>query len=178
MHIIHQKMWFGPRMCLLGVETIKNFIWGVITQKPPHFGAGIGISSLNVRSNNFRMAQPILITYSSNDAAPERNLVLKVKKLKFAFWGVIDKKLPQTEFPSQNTPFHNFLTTQPIHTNSNSIDAAQQAEYDAKFKKIKILIQGSTFHQNSPKGNFPAKNQNVFITFERTKIGEHCQWTT
>ncbi len=66
----------------------------------------------------------------------ERNLALKVKKLKFAFWGVINKKLPQREFPSQNTPLHNFLTTQPIHTNSNSIDAARQAEYDAMLKNI------------------------------------------
>ncbi len=82
----------------------------------------------------------------------ERNLTLKAKQLKFAFGGVINKKLPQREFPSQNTPLHNFLTTLPIHTNGNSIDAARQAEYDAKLKNIEISIQGRNFHENPPKG--------------------------
>ncbi len=82
----------------------------------------------------------------------ERNLALKVKVLKFALGGVINKKTPQREFPSQNTPLHNFLTIQPIHTNSNSIDAPWQAENDAKLKNIKILTQESNFHENSPKG--------------------------
>ncbi len=80
--------------------------------------------------------------------------------------------------PSQNTPLHNFVMTQQIHTNSNSIDASLQAEYDAKLKNIEVSIQGSNFHENPPKGNFPAKKQKVFITFEWMKIGENCQRTT
>jgi hypothetical protein len=71
---------------------------------------------------------------------PERNAALEVKKLKFAFLGVNNKKLPPKEFPSRNTPLHNFLTTQPRHTNSNSIDTALQAEYNAKLKNVKISI--------------------------------------
>ncbi len=70
----------------------------------------------------------------------ERNSALKDKKLKFAFGELLIKKLPRWEFPSQNTPFHNFLTTQPIYTNSNSIDAARQAEHDVKLKNVKISI--------------------------------------
>jgi hypothetical protein len=61
----------------------------------------------------------------------EGNSILKVEKLKFAFLGVINQTNQYREFSSQNTPLHNFVTTQPIHTNGNSIDAAQQAEYDA-----------------------------------------------
>ncbi len=76
----------------------------------------------------------------------EGNLALEDKKLNFAIGGVINKKLPQREFPSQNTPLHNFLTTQPLHTNSNSIDAARQAEYDAKLKnKKKFQSTGAIF---------------------------------
>ncbi len=82
----------------------------------------------------------------------ERNLALEVKKLNLAYGGVINKILPQREFPSQNTPFHNFLTTQPIHTNGNSIDAARQVEYDAKVKNIKISSQGAVFTKIPPKG--------------------------
>jgi hypothetical protein len=63
---------------------------------------------------------------------PEGNSTLVIKKLKRAFAGVINKKLPLRQFPSQITPLHNFLMTQPIHTNSNSIDAARPAQYDAK----------------------------------------------
>jgi hypothetical protein len=59
----------------------------------------------------------------------ERNSAVATKLLKYAFLGVIIKT-PQRKFPSQNTPFYNFLLTQPIQTNSNSIDVARQAEYE------------------------------------------------
>jgi hypothetical protein len=57
---------------LFGVSTLKNYIWGVIPKKLPRFLAGIGISSLNVESNNFRTARPILVIRSSNDASPQK----------------------------------------------------------------------------------------------------------
>jgi hypothetical protein len=38
--------------CLLRIITI-TFLFGRVMPKTPHFGAGIGISSLNVESNNF-----------------------------------------------------------------------------------------------------------------------------
>ncbi len=63
---------------------------------------------------------------------PERNSALEIKNQNLLFWELLIENFPQREFPSQNTPFHNFLTTQPIHTNSNSIDAAWRAQYDAK----------------------------------------------
>jgi hypothetical protein len=53
----------------------------------------------------------------------ERYSALEVKKLKFAFWELLIKKYSKREFFSQNTPLGNFLTTHPIHTNSNSNDA-------------------------------------------------------
>jgi hypothetical protein len=50
---------------------------------------------------------------------------------KVCFGGVITKKLPQRESSSQNTPFFNFLTTQPIPINSNSTDAAWQVQHQS-----------------------------------------------
>ena len=61
------------------------------------------------------------------------------------FLEVITQKFPQREFPSQNTPFYNFLTTQPIHTNSNSIDAARQAQHHTKLKHVKNVSLGEKF---------------------------------
>jgi hypothetical protein len=77
--------------------------------------------------------------------------------LKFVFCGSYYKKLPQMEFPSQNTPFYNLLTTQPIHTNSNSIDAARQVEHQEKLKHVKNFSLGEQFSQKFPKGSFLAK---------------------
>jgi hypothetical protein len=59
---------------LFGSHIRKISFRGIMPQKPADFGAGIGISSLNVESNNFRMAQPILVIHSSNDAAPRNKL--------------------------------------------------------------------------------------------------------
>jgi hypothetical protein len=52
------------------------------------------------------------------------------------FWGLL-QKTPQREFPSQNTQLH---MTQPIHANSNLIDAAWQAEYDTNLENVKVEI--------------------------------------
>jgi hypothetical protein len=55
---------FEPGMCLfpnLKNFNTKTFMWGY-TPKPPLLGAGIRISSLNVESNNIRMARPISVT--------------------------------------------------------------------------------------------------------------------
>jgi hypothetical protein len=133
---------------------------------------------LSVESNNFRTTKLILVIYSSNEAALRTEFEPRGQKLKFAFWGVINKRLPQSEFPSKNTPLSNFLTTQPLHTNCNSIDAARQAKYDIKLKIVKISLQGSNFRENSPKGNFSVKNPNLLINFERMEIDENCQRTT
>jgi hypothetical protein len=72
------------------------------------FGAEIGISSLNVESNNFWTAQPILVIHSSNDAAPRKEFGCRGQTAEVCVWRVINKKTPQREFPSQNTPLHNF----------------------------------------------------------------------
>jgi hypothetical protein len=67
------------------------------------------------------------------------------------------KKLSQRVFPRQNTLLHNFIPTQPIHTNSNSIDAARQAEYNTKLKNVKISIQGAISSIIPPKGSSKPK---------------------
>jgi hypothetical protein len=59
---------------------------------------------------------------------------------KICFWRSYYQKSTQREFPSQNTPFSNFLTTQPIHPNSNSIYAAQQVEHDKSWNTLKISV--------------------------------------
>jgi hypothetical protein len=59
--------------------------------KNPQFRAGIGISSLNVESNNFWTAEPILVTYNSNSAAPRKELGPRSQKAKISFLRVINK---------------------------------------------------------------------------------------
>jgi hypothetical protein len=131
-------------MCFWGFQH-KNLYLGSYFPKRPHFWAGIGISSLNVESNTFRTARPILVNRSSNDASPQKEFKYRSKLLKFVFWGSYYKKPPKREFPSQNIPFYNFLTTQPIHTNSNSIDAARQVKHQTKLKHIKNFHLGDQF---------------------------------
>jgi hypothetical protein len=52
----------------------------------------------------------------------------------------INKKIPKGSFPEESSPSHTFLTTQPIHTNSNWIDAARQTKYDTELKSVTISI--------------------------------------
>jgi hypothetical protein len=74
-------------MCFWG-HIRKSFLFGgVMHPKSPHFGAGIGISSLNVKSKNFRTAGPILVIHSSNDAAPRMKFGLKGQNIKFDVLG-------------------------------------------------------------------------------------------
>jgi hypothetical protein len=176
MHFINQKMWcFTPRMYLSLVTVQLIFIWESYATKPRHFAAEIGISSLSVESNNFGTAWPISGICSSNDAASRKKFGSEGKFLKFAFSGVTNKHTPSKGVSSQNAPFCDFWTTQPIQTNSNSIDAARQAEYDTKLQNVKILNLGEQFSWKFPKVNFPAKNRNMVITFERMKVHEQCQ---
>jgi hypothetical protein len=79
-----------------GFNTKNSFGRVFNPKKLPHFWAGIGISSLNVESNNFRTA---LVICSSNDAARERNSAVGVK-LKNCFRGDIRKTL-QGSFPAK-----------------------------------------------------------------------------
>jgi hypothetical protein len=72
------------------------------------------------------------VIHSSNNAAPRKKFGPRGQKAEVCFLGELLLKSSQREFPSQNTPFDNFVTTQPIHKNGNSIDAAGQAQYDAK----------------------------------------------
>jgi hypothetical protein len=126
---------------------IKKFYVGSYSQKLSHFSAGIGISSLNVDLNNFKMARPILVICSSNDASSQKEFSYEAKLLKFAFWRVITMKSP-TGLPIQNTPCYNFLTTQPIHTNtSKNFDLGQQ------------------FSREFPQGEVPSHNQ-IVLTFQ------------
>ncbi len=76
------------------------------------------------------------------------------KLLRFVFRGLITDKLPQREFPSQNTPCYNFLTTQPIHTNSNLIDEARQVEHRTKLKHVKNFSLGEQFLRKFPQRVF------------------------
>jgi hypothetical protein len=58
--------------------------FGELCPQSPHFGAEMGIFSLDVESNNFSTAEPILVIRSSNNAAPRKELTIEVRKLKFA----------------------------------------------------------------------------------------------
>jgi hypothetical protein len=52
-----------------GLNASKNFQAVHFPQKPPKFGAGIGISSLNKTVNNFSTVHAIFAQISSIDAA-------------------------------------------------------------------------------------------------------------
>jgi hypothetical protein len=93
------------------------------------------------------------------------------------FFGELLQKTPQREFPSQNTPFYNFLTMQPIHTNSNSIDAARQVQHQTKFKHVKNFSLGEQFSRKFPQREFPNQNQNVLITFGWMEIDKNVKGT-
>jgi hypothetical protein len=67
----------------------------------------------------------------------KRNIAVKVKLLKFAFWEILIKNF-QREFFSQNTQFHNFLKPWPIRAKKKSIKTARQAKYDTKLNNVKI----------------------------------------
>jgi hypothetical protein len=87
-------------MCLLGVSTLRNYIWDSYSKKLPQFLTGIGIPSLNVQSNNFRIASPILVIRSSNDASPQKNSTMQAKLLKVAFGELLSKNCPKGSFPT------------------------------------------------------------------------------
>jgi hypothetical protein len=70
---------------LFGDFNTKNFYLKSFAPKPSLFGAGTGISSLNVQSNNFKTAQPILVIRNSNDAAPRQEFGCKSQDAKICF---------------------------------------------------------------------------------------------
>jgi hypothetical protein len=93
-------MWFGPRLYFWGFN--KNCYLGSYAPKPPHLGAVMGISSVNVESNNFRTSKPILVIYSSDKMQLlERNSDQEIEKLKFAYSEVNNKTFPKGSLPSE-----------------------------------------------------------------------------
>jgi hypothetical protein len=109
----------------------------IVMPSNPPLRAGIGISSLNVKSNNFRTVQPTSVIPSSNDAAPQKKFSLRGQAAKNLRSGeLLIKKLPKESFPDRT--FHNFPLTHSIHTSRNSTVAARQVECDAKSKTVKI----------------------------------------
>jgi hypothetical protein len=83
-------MWFAPRMYLLKVITIKIFLWGVMSQKTPHFGAEIGTSTLNLSPITSEHVNRFQSSIAQTMHFRGRKSDLEVKKLKI-FWGVINK---------------------------------------------------------------------------------------
>jgi hypothetical protein len=69
MYITYQKICLSQGCAFWG-HIRKNFYLGAMPPISPHFLAEIGISSLNVESNNFRTGGPISVIHGSNDAAP------------------------------------------------------------------------------------------------------------
>jgi hypothetical protein len=149
-----------------GFNAKKLYLGSDFQITPISFLAGLGIPSLNVESNNFRSARPILVIRSSNDASPQKDFKYVGQTATSCFLGVNTKKTRQREFISQSTPFYNFLTTQPIHTNSNSIDAAGQVEHQTKLKHVKSFHLEKQFLRKFPQTEFHSQNHKVLKTFE------------
>jgi hypothetical protein len=99
----------------------------------------------------------------------------EVQTSKICFSGELLQKLPQREFPSQTTPFYNFLMTRPIHKNCNLIDAAWRVQHHTKLRHVKKFDPEEQFSRKFPQREFPSHNQDVLTTFERMEIDEKCQ---
>jgi hypothetical protein len=105
----------------------------------------------------------------------ERNSSVRAKLLKSAFGGVIIEKLHKRSFSAKILHSITFLMTQPILSNSNSIDAARQVQHDAKLKRLINFNLGEQFSQKFSQREFPSQIQTVLITFEWMEIDEKCQ---
>jgi hypothetical protein len=103
-------------MCLLRISTLRNYIWGVIPKKLHHFSTGIEIPSLNVESNNFRTARPILVIHSSNDATPQKESNYMGQLLKFVVWELLSKNSPKGSFSAKILHSITFLHNRFIQT--------------------------------------------------------------
>jgi hypothetical protein len=64
LHIIYQSMRFRPRMSFWGFQCSESIFGELLPKKLPHFSTGIGIPSVNIQSNSFRTARPILVIRS------------------------------------------------------------------------------------------------------------------
>jgi hypothetical protein len=84
----------------------QKILFAGVIPKSSYFGAGTGISSLNVKSNNFRTARPNLVLRSQTMQL-QMEFGCKGRNVKFDLLRVFNKKL-QTGHSSQYTPLHNF----------------------------------------------------------------------
>jgi hypothetical protein len=84
----------SPKDVPFGGFNAKILYLGSYSPKPPSFFRRNG---LNVQSNNFRRARPILVLRSSNDASTQKQFKYAAKLLKFVFFfgRVTTKKLPK-----------------------------------------------------------------------------------
>jgi hypothetical protein len=67
------------------------------------------------------------------------------KAAESCFFGIYYQKTPPKRVSGQNTPFWNSFTTQLIHKNSNSIEAAQQVQHQTKLKHVENLSLAKQF---------------------------------
>jgi hypothetical protein len=131
--------WQGTDVCL----SIDNIWFSFLRHLAAEFAYGLFSNGKNV--DNSEIA--ITVICSSNDATLRKKSGSNSQNAKLCFLIVIFTKLLQSEFYSQNTLLHNLLITQPIHTNSNSIDAAGQVQYNTMLKKSKFLFMGGILRE-------------------------------
>jgi hypothetical protein len=148
-------------MCLLGVSTLRNYIWGVIPKKLPHFLARIGIPSLNVQSNNFRTARPILVIRSSNDASPQKEFDYMGQTAKICF---LESYYQQTPPKGVSQPKYSIPSpfNETIDSYKQQLDrcSSTSGTSDKVETRQKIQSKGAIL-MKIPQREFPSQNQNV-----------------
>jgi hypothetical protein len=65
----------------------KLYLGSYSKKHSSHFLAGTGIPSLDVQSDNFRTARPILVIRISNDASPQKEFKYLGQTAKICFLG-------------------------------------------------------------------------------------------
>jgi hypothetical protein len=101
LHIIHQSTRFRPRMCLLGVSSIRLIPWGVIPPKPLILGTSKGISSLNVYGRISVQENYDITTLDSSKCASLQDTQCAIVKTKE--WGHCRGKLTKVCFKGKFT---------------------------------------------------------------------------
>jgi hypothetical protein len=87
----------------MGVQRFQKLPWGSFSPKPPKFGPGIGISSLNKTVNNLSVVHAIFAQTSSINAALRKTSKFSTERQKFWSRGhFLGKNAPKGDFKTKH----------------------------------------------------------------------------
>ncbi len=114
---------------------------------------------------------------SSSDTDPRMEFGFKGQNARICLWELLIKTSPKGSFSTKILHSITFWRHDRfIQTVTRLMRLGKRNRH--KVKKCQNFNLGEQFSRKFPKLNFPAKNQNVLITFEHIKIEENCKRTT